>query len=57
VDRWLASQKLDAFGAPEGTMYPGGTPLFDETTGQRTPRLAYLARHRPEALQACGVSP
>jgi hypothetical protein len=57
VDQWLAAHHYDGFGSPEGTNYSGGTPLFDEATGQRTPRLAYLARHRPEALQACGVVP
>ncbi|HXX29379.1 MAG TPA: hypothetical protein VEJ89_01535 [Myxococcaceae bacterium] len=53
VDRWLAARRLDAFGSPQGTLYAGGTPLFDEATGERTSRQAYLAAHRPEALEAC----
>jgi hypothetical protein len=57
VDRWLAAQKLDAYGSPLGTMYMGGTPLFDEATGRRTSRQAFLAAHQPEALHGCGVGP
>jgi hypothetical protein len=55
VDRWLAAQALDAYGSPQGTMYMGGTPLFDEATGQRTTRQAFLAGHHPEALRGCGL--
>jgi hypothetical protein len=57
VDRWLAAHTLDAYGSPQGTMYMGGTPLFDEATGQHTPRQAFLAAHHPEALHSCGVGP
>jgi hypothetical protein len=57
VDRWLAARKLDPYGSPQGTMYTGGTPLFDEATGRSTTRQSYLARNRPEALAACGVAP
>jgi len=53
VGRWLAAQKLDPYGNPEGTMYAGGTPLFDEASGRRLSRQSYLAAHRPEALRAC----
>ena len=54
VDRWLNAQKLDAYGHPEGTMYAGGTPLFDEQTGERTDRLTYVFGRHPEAREACG---
>ncbi len=53
VDRWLAERKLDRYGHAEGTMYTGGTPLFDERTGESTPRLVYVFRKHPEAHQAC----
>jgi hypothetical protein len=55
VDRWLLAQGLDAYGSPHGTQYMGGTPLFDEATGQHTTRQAFLAAHHPEALRACGL--
>lgn len=53
VDRWLKSQGLDQYGHPEGTMYAGGTPLFDERTGEQTDRLEYVFQRKPEARKAC----
>ncbi len=53
VDRWLKSKGFDSYGNPEGTMYAGGTPLFDERTGESRDRLDYVFQRRPEARQAC----
>ncbi len=53
LDRWLAERKLDPYGMPEGTMYAGGTPLFDEATGRQIDRLEYVYRKHPEAKAAC----
>ncbi|MBZ4419964.1 hypothetical protein [Myxococcus sp. RHSTA-1-4] len=53
VDRWLKSNGLDKYGHPEGTMYAGGTPLFDERTGERQDRLEYVFQRKPEARKAC----
>ncbi|MFP2928786.1 hypothetical protein ACLESO_27035 [Pyxidicoccus sp. 3LG] len=53
VDRWLQSKGLDKYGHPEGTMYAGGTPLFDERTGESTDRLDYIFKRKPEAREAC----
>jgi hypothetical protein len=53
VDRWLAARKLDRYGLPEGTMYAGGTPLFDEATGRQIDRLGHIYRKHPEAKTAC----
>ena len=55
VDQWLAAQHLNEFGDPAGTMYPGGTPLFDERTGQRKDRLQYLHARLPALQTACGA--
>ena len=44
---------MDMYGHPEGTMYAGGTPLFNEVTGERTDRLEYIFKRHPEARQAC----
>jgi hypothetical protein len=55
VDGWLDAHGLDAYGSPRGTLYSGGTPLFDETTGRATPRQAFLSAHHPEVLRACGL--
>ena len=53
VERWLAARELNQYGDPVGTMYTGGTPLFDERTGQTTDRLEHLVRKHPQLQQAC----
>jgi hypothetical protein len=53
VERFLEAHALDGFGEPRGTMYPGGTPLFDEATGHRMSRQEYLERRHPEVLRGC----
>jgi hypothetical protein len=53
VDAWLKARSLDKYGHPEGTMYAGGTPLFDERTGETRERLPYVYSRQPEAKAAC----
>jgi hypothetical protein len=53
VDRWLSERKLDRYGSAEGTMYAGGTPLFDERTGEQVDRLDHIYRKHPDARAAC----
>jgi hypothetical protein len=53
IDLWLAQRDLNQYGDPVGTMYAGGTPLFDEKTGQTTDRIQHLVRKHPELQQAC----
>ena len=53
VDAYLASKNLDKYGHPDGTMYMGGTPLFDERTGERKDRLEYGYSRQPEAKAKC----
>lgn len=57
VDRWLKKHDLDAYGNAEGTMYAGGTPLFDERTGESTDRMDYVFSHKPEARKVCMKAP
>jgi hypothetical protein len=35
-------------------MYAGGSPLFDERTGERTERLAFVYGRHAAARAACG---
>ena len=42
VDEWLVSQDLNWYGDVMDTMYPGGSPLFNEETGERMDRYQYL---------------
>ncbi|WP_338866568.1 hypothetical protein [Myxococcus stipitatus] len=53
VDNWLKKHKLDAYGNAEGTMYAGGTPLFDERTGESKDRMAFVFANHPEARKVC----
>src|SRR5215472_17600764 len=55
VEKWLTGHGLDDYGNPKGTMYAGGTPTFDETTGRSVDRWTLVAKNRPEALQSCAV--
>jgi hypothetical protein len=54
VDRWLSMRKMDRYGHPEGTMYAGGSPIFNEQTGEMTDRLEYVYKRHPQAKEACG---
>ena len=56
VDYWLAPHQLDAFGAPIGTVYAGGTPLFDEATGKTMSRLEHLGHNAPSDYYVGKVS-
>lgn len=55
VDKWLSERGLDQYGSPEGTMYAGGTPLFNEQTGQVQSRLAHVYTKHPAAREACAA--
>ena len=53
IDAWLAAHQLNSFGDPLGTVYAGGTPLFDEKTGATRDRLERVRSKQPAAAQAC----
>ncbi|CAM3513023.1 hypothetical protein G4177_14040 [Corallococcus sp. ZKHCc1 1396] len=53
VDGWLTSHRLDRYGSKEGTMYAGGTPLFDERTGESRDRMEFVFAKHPDAKKAC----
>jgi hypothetical protein len=54
LDAWLAARDLDPYGSPVGTVYAGGDPLFDETSGRAMPRIDYVYSRHPHAARACG---
>ena len=47
IDAWIARAGLNDYGDARDTCYVGGTPLFDETTGQSVDRYAYLVAKFP----------
>ena len=48
IDAWLFANKLNQYGDPEGTVYAGGTPLFDESTGMTKDRHEYVLEKYPQ---------
>lgn len=48
VDEWLAANSLNEFGDKLGTFYAGGTPLFNEATGETIDRFEHLLAKFPE---------
>lgn len=47
IDKWLANNNYNQYGDRIDTIYLGGSPLFDETTGIFTDRLTYLLHKFP----------
>lgn len=51
IDRWIEENNLNKYGDSKDTMYIGGTPLFDETTGKTIDRYRYIIQRHPELLK------
>jgi len=51
IDTWLADNGFNRFGDPIGTYYAGGTPLFNELTGEAIDRFEYILKKRPEIFR------
>ena len=48
IDDWIKRNGRNPYGDPPGTMYMGGTPLFDENTGVTKDRYLYILEQHPE---------
>lgn len=48
VERWIEDNNLNKYGDPMDTFYIGGTPLFDERTGEKMNRFDYIAKMHPD---------
>lgn len=55
VDRWIRENGLNRYGDPAGTIYTGGTPLFNERTGQQLDRYEFILARHPELLSDPGA--
>lgn len=44
IEAWIVENDLNRYGDIKDTVYSGGTPLFDERTGQSTDRYEYILR-------------
>jgi len=50
IGKWLEENNLNRYGDPIDTMYTGGTPLFDEVTGESVDRYDYILKNHPNLL-------
>jgi hypothetical protein len=48
IDAWIRENNRNEFGDPQGTVYAGGTPLFNEMTGRTLDRYEYILKKHPE---------
>jgi len=51
IDEWLQKNGLNEYGDPEGTSYIGGTPLFDETSGETKDKYEYILEKNPQLIE------
>ena len=50
IDDRIKKEGLNEFGDPMDTVYMGGTPLFDEMTGETRDRYQYILSKHPDWL-------
>ena len=48
IEEWLKKNKLNKYGDGQDTVYSGGTPFFNEATGETVNRYDYLFKKFPE---------
>jgi len=48
IEAWIIANDLNQYGDPKDTVYMGGTPLFDERTGQSIDKYEYILRNHPD---------
>ncbi len=48
IEAWIKKEHRNTYGDSLDTVYAGGTPLFNETTGQHLDRFAYIIQRHPD---------
>ena len=48
IEKWIKEKGLNPFGDSKDTVYAGGTPLFDEATGETKDRYEYILKRNPD---------
>ena len=51
IDKWFEENNLNRYGDAIGTIYAGGTPLFNEMTGEAKERFQYILEKIPDILE------
>jgi len=50
IEDWIGENNLNRYGDPADMMYVGGTPLFNEATGESVDRYDYILKNHPNLL-------
>lgn len=48
IEKWIKANDFNRYGDSADTFYIGGTPLFDERTGEVMGRFDYIAKQHPD---------
>ena len=48
IDAWIQENDLNQYGDFKGMVYAGGTPLFNEKTGESIDRYEYILQRYPD---------
>jgi len=48
IEDWIKQNNLNRYGDPIDFVYAGGTPLFNEQTGQTIDRYEYILENHPD---------
>lgn len=48
IEAWIKESGLNQYGDSKDTVYMGGTPLFNEATGETIDKYEYILRRHPD---------
>ena len=48
IETWILENDLNQYGDSKNMFYTGGTPLFNEKTGERIDKYEYILRNYPD---------
>lgn len=48
IEAWIQKNDLNEYGDLKDTVYTGGTPLFDERTGEQIDKYEYILGNHPD---------
>ncbi|KKU85814.1 MAG: hypothetical protein UY15_C0021G0010 [Parcubacteria group bacterium GW2011_GWA2_47_9] len=48
IETWIIENDLNQYADPKDTVYMGGTPLFDEMTGESIDKYEYILRRHSD---------
>ena len=48
IDKWIIKNHLNQYGDFQNTVYLGGTPLFNEETGETITKYEYIIKKHPD---------